>query len=93
MARVSEISVAFVNFLRANRAYSKWFKNTEKSKLLKTEADVCNHFITPVIENAIETQEVDCCTLIEGAFVWSCTKEGHEYWAELRNKWSKVCVL
>lgn len=93
MARVSEISVTFVNFLRANKAYSKWFKNTEESKLLKTEADVCSRFITRVIEDAIEIQEADCRTLITGAFVWACTKEGHEYWQELCNKWSKVCTL
>ena len=68
-----DIKKAFLRFIKEKGAYSGYVRNIKKNK--KT------------IEGVIKYSGVQ--NLIQGAFVWMGTPEGHSYWSYLSDEWAK----
>lgn len=80
----------FLSFLKENNALRGYQTAVRKQKL--------NHFYT--IENKINIfsikplKKLFCeeyySKLVDYAFIWAKTKEGHAYWEKLNDKWRRM---
>ena len=72
----------FFRFLKEEGVYSEWVYNIRKQH---PQTDLV--FWTRNL-NAIFSEEEKCGGGINYAFYWRRTKQGHEYWRKLSNKWN-----
>ena len=68
----------FLRFLKEEGVYSEWVYNIRKQHP-QTDLDFFK---------AIFCEEEKCGEGINYAFYWSDTRQGHEYWRKLSNKWN-----
>ena len=68
----------FLRFLKEEGVYSEWVYNIRKQHP-QTDLDFFK---------AIFCEEEKCGEGINYAFCWRRTKQGHEYWRKLSNKWN-----
>ena len=75
----------FYRFLYNHNAYDLYVKNflLLNSSCKETDEKLI-HFIVDSIN------DYDAYSLISGAFPWSETKEGHNYWYKLHILWEKI---
>ena len=72
----------FLRFLKEEGVYSEWIYNIYEQH---PTTDVL--FWTFRFKNIFNEKE-KCCGGIRSAFCWRLTKQGHEYWRTLSNKWN-----
>ena len=68
----------FLRFLKEEGVYSEWVYNIRKQHP-QTDLDFFKE---------IFSEEKKCAEAIIYAFCWRRTKQGHEYWRKLSNKWN-----
>ena len=68
----------FLRFLKEEGVYSEWVYNIRKQHP-QTDLDFFK---------AIFCEEEKCGEGINYAFYWGDTRQGHEYWRKLSNKWN-----
>ena len=66
----------FVAFLRHEKAYKAWLRNVKKIK--RRQAELKKHGTM--------------LNLLMASFIFKDTKEGHEYWLDLNNKFRRVVL-
>lgn len=71
----------FYNFLIKRKIYDSYIKNF-----------YCANYVFFTKENVIKflantIRDKDEESLIGGAFTWSCTEEGRDFWYEIDKKW------
>ena len=71
----------FLRFLKEENVYGEWVYNIRKQHPTN---DV---FFWKVELKEIFSEEEKCGGGINYAFHWADTKQGHEYWRALSNKW------
>ena len=71
----------FLRFLKEEGVYSEWVYNLRQQHP-QTDLDFFK---------AIFCEEEKCGEGINYAFCWRRTKQGHEYWRTLSNKWKAKC--
>ena len=67
------IKKAFLRFIKEKGVYSGYVRNIKNN----------NKTLEKVIKNS------GVQNLIQGAFIWSKTPEGHYYWSDLSTEWAK----
>ena len=72
----------FLRFLKEEGVYSEWVYNIRK------QHPTTDFIFWKVNFNAIFNEEEKCGGGINYAFCWRRTKQGHEYWRTLSNKWN-----
>ena len=75
----------FLRFLKEEGVYSEWVYNIRKQHPTN---DV---FFWTFRLKEIFSEEKKCAEAIIYAFCWRRTKQGHEYWRTLSNKWKDKC--
>ena len=79
----------FLSFLKENNALNRYQNAVKKQKRLyfETIENNINLFTIDPIKRLFNPREY--CQLINRAFHWSSTPEGHTYWEELDRKWRR----
>ncbi len=72
----------FLRFLKEEGVYSEWVYN------IRQQHPTTDFIFWKVNFNAIFNEEEKCGGGINYAFCWRRTKQGHEYWSKLSNKWN-----
>jgi len=84
-----EMVAEFLLFLKENNALRGYKKAVREQKLpyFKTIENNINPFTIEPIRVLFRPKQY--CELINIAFAWASTPEGHEYWVKLDYKWRK----
>lgn len=69
----------FFAFLKENNAYDKWLYNLLE-RLPMNDTEQCNVSIEKLFKQK-------CLCAINEAFIWHNTKEGYDFWFQLKQKW------
>ena len=72
----------FLRFLKEEGVYGEWVYNIRK------QHPTTDFFFWKVKLKEIFSEEEKCADCINYAFIWRRTKQGHEYWRTLSNKWN-----
>ena len=72
----------FLRFLKEEGVYGEWVYNIRK------QHPICNKKFWECTLKKIFSEEEKCAEGINYAFCWMRTKQGHEYWRTLSNKWN-----
>ena len=72
----------FIAFLKENGIYEKWIYNMKRQHPL-SDTGWWNHFEDSIYE--IKSYEG-----INHAFIWSDTKDGHEFWSFYNIEWKRI---
>ena len=72
----------FLRFLKEEGVYGEWVYNIRK------QHPICDKKFWECTLKAIFSEEEKCGGGINYAFCWRRTKQGHEYWRTLSNKWN-----
>ena len=78
----------FLSFLKENNALQGFREALIKQKrpYFKTIENYINPFTIEPIKELFN--QIEYYDLIDMAFTWSETKEGHEFWRKLEHKWT-----
>lgn len=87
-----EMVAEFLLFLKENNALSGYQNavRIQKRPYFKTIENNINPFTIEPIRILFKPKQY--CELINVAFTWASTPEGHEYWEKLDNKWRKRII-
>ena len=72
----------FLRFLKEEGVYSEWVYNIRK------QHPQTDFFFWKVKLKVIFSEEEKCGGGINYAFCWGITKQGHDFWLKLSNKWN-----
>ena len=72
----------FFRFLKEEDVCGEWIYNIRK------QHPICDKKFWEGTLKAIFSEEDKCAEAINYAFHWADTKQGHEYWRTLSNKWN-----
>lgn len=88
-ATYRQMAAEFLLFLKENNALRVYQKAVRKQKwsYFKTIENNINPFTIEPIRVLFRPERY--CELINLAFQWSITPEGHSYWEKLDHKWRK----
>ena len=75
----------FLRFLKEEGAYQLYIDNLYKSHPT-TDLDFWKFGLKKIFN-----EKEKCAEAIFYAFCWRRTKQGHEYWSKLSNKWKDKC--
>ena len=89
-ATYREMVAEFLLFLKENNALRGYQKAVRKQKrpYFKTIENIINPLTIEPIRVLFIPKKY--CELINLAFHWSSTLEGHEYWEKLDHKWREI---
>lgn len=80
-------------FLKENGVFREFLKEFKKQEGLRTSwSHDCDKFFS----NSVSTVDSFCtnmkssCDLIRYCFLWKDTKEGHDFWEKINNKWLAI---
>lgn len=80
----------FLFFLKKENAYKEYIKaikQQRKNQFLNWENHV-NIFTINPLKECFKNNNNQLCYLIDRSFLWTSTKEGHDFWSALDEKWS-----
>ena len=89
---VKNLIKQFIAFLKKNDAYTKYLHNVEKDMdvhFKETKEQVKDFLLRKWLR---EEAEYSVPNFLAGAFVWSNTAEGHNYWQTLDKRWRKEII-
>ena len=81
----------FIRFLKDNNAYTSYLDNCRDRCRLR-RGRIYNFYNGSIIAFFIDSSRYNKGELIDYAFDWSLTPQGHEFWGKLDIKWRAVCV-
>lgn len=87
-----QMEAEFLQFLKENNALHKFRKNVKKQKYCSfvTLENYINPFTIEPIKKLFTLEGYN--NLVNFAFIWSETKEGHDYWSNLDRKWGNKFI-
>lgn len=77
----------FLRFLKEEGVYGEWVYNIRKEHP-QTDLSFCKWIL-----KAVFNEEEKCGGGINYAFCWRHTKQGHDFWRKLNNKWTKLISM
>lgn len=88
MGKETKVLKNFVHFLKENNAYEEFMINFHKRnmKYFPTKRDG-KKFMKIYTRNYAVAKEI-----INFAFVWHDTPQGHGYWSDLNTIWKRICA-
>ncbi len=87
------IIAEFAKFLKENHVFIQYRMNIGKNILQKKPLGWCNAFKEKIILHYAKRGNINralSLNLINYAFAWSETLQGHFFWSKLDKKWKKV---
>lgn len=75
----------FFRFLKEEGVYGEWIYN------LRKQHPQTDFFFWKVKLKAIFSEEEKCSGGINYAFHWADTRQGHDFWEEIDEKWYTKC--
>jgi len=83
-----EIVREFLLFLKTEHVYKQYIEATKKQRKseIKNWGNEINILTIPNLKECFRNNRNLAC-LIDKAFLWNSTKEGHDFWMTLDRKW------
>ena len=85
------IIAEFAKFLKENHVFIQYRMNIGRNVVQKKPLGCCNAFKEKIILHYNINKSLSL-NLINYAFTWSETSQGHFFWSRLNNKWKKVVI-
>ena len=89
---LQELEMEFIKFLKKHNAY-KQYMTARRQYLQKELGATAFQLVNP---NMLVTRDFDRLhshvheSIIDHSFCWRQTKEGHDFWSELNDKWYDI---
>lgn len=83
-----EIVREFLLFLKTEHVYKRYITlvKTQRKSQIKNWGNSINILTISHIKQCFKNSD-NLCNLIDYAFLWAATTEGHEFWLALNDKW------
>ena len=86
----TKVVKCFIRFLKDKKAYASYIVNCH-NRCKECRGRIHDYYRDNIFDFLIGTSKYTKSELINHAFDWSATPQGHVFWTKLNNDWKTIC--